>query len=167
MKKARLNGNRQKKEKEVVTSGAITFKGVIITVISIIIVFGAFYFLTYYLLDNRATTVLDNTPEDNSNEISFNDLYKQEEDEYHVFAMIEDDINKDKYNVYTSAIKNFYTIDMTDVFNKKHLGKEVNVDGPVKDIKINDTTLFVIKDNKLEAYYVGYEEIKEYILSSM
>lgn len=169
MKKAKLNNSKQNnKKEEVFQSNDVSVKKVIITVVSIIIVFVGFYFLTDYLIDNRKTVTQPNENEvKKSNYISFNNIYKQEDKTYYVLAILENDQNKEGYNIYTRDMSPLYYIDMTDAFNKSHIGDLDVVTDSVKDIIISDTTLFVIKENKLESYHTGYENIKKYMISSL
>lgn len=167
MKKAKLNNNKKEiKKEEIVQTDDISLKKVIIAITSIVVVFVAFYFLTDYLISNRTTTPVE-TPVEDSNEISFNNLYKQEDKSYYVLAILDTDKNKNKYSIYENDITPLYFIDMTDAFNKNHIGDKDVVTDSVKDIVISDTTLFVIKDNKLESYHVGYDNIERYIISNI
>ena len=167
MKKAKLNNNKRiNKKEEVVSNDEISLKKIVIVMVSILIVFVAFYFLTDYLISKRTTKV---TPSDTTqvkdDEISFNELYKQKDKTYYVLAILNDDKNKDKYTIYQNEISPLYYIDMNDAFNKSHIGETDVVTENIKDIVISDTTLFVVKENKLESYHVGYENIVNYALS--
>jgi hypothetical protein len=169
MKRAKLNNNKQNnKKEEVVQSNDVSVKKVVITLVSIIIVFVAFYFFTDYLIANRkAVTKPNDTDVKESNYISFNNIYKQKDKTYYVLAILDTDKNKEKYAIYANDMKPLYYIDMTEAFNKSHMGDVDVVTESVKDIVISDTTLFVIKENKLQSYHTGYENIKKYMISSL
>ena len=93
-------------------------------------------------------------------------LLKQKESEYYVLAILESDKdNTSKYERYVSSLSKVYYIDMTDSFNKNHIGDETVVSESVKDIVISGSALFHVKDGKVEGYYIGYDDITEYLIS--
>lgn len=168
MKKARLNNSKKLKDKEeIVGNQMMSAKGIVITLCSMIVIFVAFYFLTSYLLNNIPKERVLNGFSTDTTKIDFNDIYKQDDESYYVLAILEDDENESKYEKYLeiSNISPVYYIDMSNSFNKNHVGEETVVSEKVKDILISDTTLFEVKDGKIESYYVGHDEIKEYTIS--
>lgn len=169
MKKAKLNNSKKsnKKEEELVQNNDISIRMGVITVVILIVAFVGFYFLTDYLLSKRTNTTLEPpTVEANPNEIAFNSLLKQKESEYYVLAILESDKdNTSKYERYVRTLSKVYYIDMTDSFNKNHIGEETVVGESAKDIVISDTALFHVKGGKVEGYYVGYDDITEYLIS--
>jgi len=165
MKKARLNIKKSNKKEEIIKNDEFSIRKGFIIIVTIIVIFIAFYFLTDYLLSKRTVNNKTTEPEV-SNEISFNKLYKQSDELYYVLAILEDDDNKDKYQIYTKDLSPLYYINMKDAFNKNHISDKTVVGEVVKDININDSTLFVIKDNKLDSYHVGFDNITEYIVST-
>lgn len=167
MKKAKLNNSKRiNKKEEVVNTDEISFKKIVIVMLSIIVVFVAFYFLTEYLIGKKKTTVTSTEQTQvEDNEISFSNLYNQNDTTYYVLAVLNTDKNKDMYSTFESELSPIYYIDMNDAFNKSHMGDVDVVTENVKDIVISDTTLFVIKDKKLESYHVGYDNIVNYVIS--
>ena len=168
MKKAKINNSKKNnKKEELVENNEISVRMGVITVVILIVIFVGFYFLTDYLLSKRTnTTVKEPTVTTNTNDITFTNLLKQKESEYYVLAILESDKdNTTKYERYAKGLSKVYYIDMTNSFNKNHIGEETKVGENVKDIVISDTALFHIKGGKIEKYYVGYEDITEYLIS--
>ena len=168
MKKAKLNNNKKNNQKEeVVQNDEISIRMGVITVVIMIVIFVGFYFLTDYLLSKRTnTTVTEPVIEEREDYIVFNDVLKQKDSEYYVLAVLESDKdNASKYERYVRSLSKVYYIDMTNSFNKNHIGDETKVGETVKDIVISDTALFHIKNGKIEGYYIGYEDITKYLVS--
>lgn len=166
MKKAKINSNNKKNKKEVVQNEEITVKKVVVVLVAILVIFVGFYFLTDYLISMRTETVQPSEENTTMNEIAFNNLLKQKDKSYYVLAVLPTDENADKFDIYTKQLNPIYTIDMNDSFNKSHIGSETRIGETVKDIIISDTTLFVIKDGKIEEHYSGYDKIKEFVVST-
>lgn len=167
MKKAKLketNKNNSKK-RTVEEQESVSAKKVFVTITVILITFGAFYFLTDYLVSKRTSPKVESNSNSTTNttEISFLDLLKQSEKEYYVFALKNETDEKvyAQYAGYNS--KKYYTIDMTTPMNKNHMAEKTSVGDSVKDIRISDTTLFVVKDGKITDHFTGDEEIIEYL----
>ncbi len=168
MKKAKIKKQVEKENQqpEAIMSG----KSAIVLLCSMVIVFVSFYFLTDFLVAGRrekATPVDTNTNTNtNTNDISFNQLLKQKEDSYYVFALIDDKI--DLYEGYVSEIgETYYEIDMKNAFNKSYIGEETKVGTSTKDIRIADSTLFVIEKGKIKNHYTGKEAIVKYLQESL
>ena len=86
--------------------------------------------------------------------------------DYYVFAILESDKkNTPKYEQYARSLNKVYYIDMTNSFNKSHIGEETKVEENIKDIVISDTALFHVKGGKIEGHYIGYDEITKYLIS--
>lgn len=165
MKKAKINSNKKiDKKEEKIQEEEFSVKKLVIALVSIVVVFVGFYFLTDYLLSKRTSEPLE--PVVNANEITFNNILKQKEKTYYVLAVLPEDKHANNYSVYTKELSPVYTIDMKDAFNKSHIGEETKVGDTVKDITISDSALFVIKDGKIDSYYVGHESIQKYTSQS-
>lgn len=165
MKKAKLNSNKKIDKIEKNNSEEFTVKKFLIALISILVVFLGFYFLTDVLLSKQTTTpIVDDSTQTSTNEITFNNILKQEDELYYVLAVLPNDENEKNYGLYTSGLTPIYTIDMNDSFNKSHIGKTTSIGDSAKDIIISDSTLFVIEKNKVKSYYVGSSAIKEYMI---
>jgi hypothetical protein len=169
MKKARLKEKKVKKELE--TESTMSGKAVAMTFLSLMVIFVAFYFLTEFLISKQTTTTESSDSNSSSNEtalnISFSELLKQSDDEYYVFAIMEDD-SASFYERYADAIgTTYYEIDMGDVMNKAYVGEETNISEKIKDIKIAESTLFVIEDGKIAENYTGRDNIAEYLQTKL
>lgn len=169
MKKAKLNNSKKvsKKEEVVVQNSEISVRMGVITVVIMIVIFVGFYFLTDYLLSKRTNTVTK-APEitERTDYITFSNLLKQKDSDYYVFAILESDKkNTPKYEQYARSLNKVYYIDMTNSFNKAHIGEETKVEENIKDVVISDTALFHVKGGKIEGNYIGYDEITKYLIS--
>lgn len=161
MKKAKI---KDKKEILKDTDTGISTRNGIIVLLSIMVVFIGFYLLTDYLVSkNKKTSDNPNSNTEQTENITFNKLLSQEKNEYYVFAILTNDKNKSIYNVYATDLKEVYYIDMSDSFNKSHIGETTKIEEKAKDIVISDSTLFYIKDGKIVEYKTGSTEIIEYL----
>lgn len=161
MKKAKI---KDKKELIKDTDEGISLRTGIIVLLSIMVVFIGFYLLTDYLVSkNKTTSDNSNSNTEKEDYIVFNKLLSQEKDEYYVFAILGNDKNKSIYNVYAKDLKTVYYIDMSDSFNKAHIGDETKMSEKAKDIIISDSTLFYIKDGKIVEHKTGSKDIVEYL----
>ena len=167
MKKAKIKQIKQKKEKEIVqTQDTMSGKSVIITFLSIIIIFSAFYFLTDFLIFKRTSPSSNSNTNETSNIISFTEMLKQSDDEYYVLAVIqEEEIVYERYAGSTG--KKYYKIDMDNIMNSSHISDETSIGESVKDIKIADSTLFVIKDGKIIEHFTGKKDIIDYLQKNL
>lgn len=158
MKKAKI-----KEQKEIKKSGQpdINIRTGIIVFLSVIVFFLGFYLLTDYLLENRKDPNNNNSNNNSKveNEIAFIKLLSQKEDDYYALAIFGNDKSESIYKRYTKDLTNIYYIDMEDPFNKNHITDKTNISEKVKDITLVDSTLFHIKDGKVEKYYVGNVDI--------
>ena len=56
-----------------------------------------------------------------------------------------------------------YHIDLDDALNKTYLGSETNITDELNDLTISDTVLFKITDGQIESYYIGNDEVLNYL----
>jgi len=146
-------------KKEAVVEEEINVKKVLTVSIILLVIFFAFYGLTVLVLNIKKD---NNNPKYNSlvsssKDILVSDMLKQKEDLYYVLA-INDNYNS-VYELYTKKLDNFYYIDLSNALNKNIIGKEEKIDDDPRNIKIKDTTLFVIENKKIKEYYVGYDKV--------
>ncbi len=168
MKKAKLKEIKQNNSKKNIVEEQETFsiKKVVVTFVIIFVTFGAFYFLTDFLISKRTSLETSNSNTNtntNTNEISFLDILEQSDKEYYVFALTD---TKDEtiYKRYASFNdKKYYIVDMNDTMNKSHVSDKTSVSNSVKDITIKETTLFVVKDGKISDHFTGTEDIIKYL----
>lgn len=166
MKKAKLKETKKTTpKKNVVEAETMSVKKVVITLAVIVITFVAFYFLTDFLISKRTVKVEESNSNTSTNtkEIPFLNTLKQSQKEYYVFALT-DDKDKDVYIKYAGFnSKTYYTVDMTNSMNKTYIGEKTEINEKVKDIRISDSTLFVVKDGKIKEHFTGYDDIVEYL----
>ena len=86
---------------------------------------------------------------------------------YYVLIKEKGDNRLDEYESLINTIKNsedaprFYTAELSDAFNKKHLAKEENYyPEDLEAFAVKGTTLVKISDNKIESIYDNHEAIK-------
>lgn len=158
MRKIKTKEQKNNK-KEAVVEEEINVKKVLTVSIILLVIFFAFYGLTVLVLNIKKD---NNNPKYNSlvsssKDILVSDMLKQKEDLYYVLA-INDNYNS-VYELYTKKLDNFYYIDLSNALNKNIIGKEEKIDDDPRNIKIKDTTLFVIENKKIKEYYVGYDKV--------
>ena len=166
MKKAKINNNTKKIKEEEVQTESFTVKNIIIVLVTMLVIFVGFYFLTDFLLSKQTTTKNETEEAKENNVITFNNILNQANKTYYVLAIIPGDKNASKYNIYTDTLTPVYTIDMNDAFNKSHIGDETVISDSVKDIVISDSTLFIVTDGKIVENYTGFDNIKAYVVST-
>ena len=157
-----IKETKKKTTKKQVEEESINLKGVIKVFIIILVIFVLFYGLTILVLD-RKDKKEKNSNHDypsikvNSNDIIISDILKQKEDKYYVIAIKGND---DIYKLYTQNMQDgLYNIDLNNALNKAIIGNETIVGENPKDIRISDTTLFIIENHVITEYYVGSEDV--------
>ena len=168
MKVAKIKNN--KKQETVLDNQEYSLKKILITLITIIIIFLCFYFITTLVIkpiENKKNevNVIDST------KILLNHLFDRKEEEYFVLAIKNNksSINKINYNeIYNNYIKDykskenaleFYTVDLNSALNKNFISENTNITDSLNELKIGDEVLFKIKDSKIEEYFIGHSEI--------
>ncbi len=165
MKKAKLVKKTNKKtQKEQIPENNLSMKRIVITFACIALTFVAFYFLTDFLLSKRVSSAdsSSNSSSTNTRVIPFSKLLTQSAEKYYVIAAIDE--KTEAYERYLSWMsKTYYTIDMTNKVNEVYMGEEEKIGESVKDIRIKETTLFVVEDGKLQDHVSGKEAILKYL----
>ncbi len=162
MKKAKIT--KKKEKKEPIPESTLSIKTVAITFLSIAIVFVATYFLTDFLLSRRSksTDSSSNSATQQTNTIVFSNLLSQSAEKYYVLAMVDE--KSEAYERYLSWMsKTYYIVDMSNKVNQVYLGKEEVIGDSIKDIRITDSTLFVVEDGKITNHATGKENILKYL----
>lgn len=173
MKKARLiKTNKPNNTKKV--EDAYSVKKLSIIILILILVFAVFYFITVLVVKPATDGNDENSNlESDSSKITFNQLFNRKENEYYVLATKKsltsiEILNTDYSQIYNKYIADykqkedslpFYNIDLDDAFNKSYVGNELNISSNLDELKVNDETLFKIKNGSIDKYYVGNEEI--------
>lgn len=172
MKVAKIKKQAQKENINSVETYSL--KSMIKILISLLVIFGIFYFITVLLIDNRKEEDSNSSPAViDSSKITLSQLLNRKEEEYYVIATQESLYESsyietnyiEFYNNYINSYKQeensiaFYYVDLDSALNKKFLGEELNITNNIQELKLNDEILFKIVDGKIENYYVGKDEI--------
>ena len=72
------------------------------------------------------------------------------------------------YETYLNQIKTnessaVYKIDLNEGLNKKYVQEETYISDNLNELSVSETVLFEIKDKKIDNYYIGHEEIIDYL----
>jgi hypothetical protein len=150
-------------------------KGKIITVICILLFFGAFYLLTLYITNKNSDKKDDN--EEKVVNISYDTIMlgrslSMSDGEYLVIYY--DKSNEDINSTYSSLVSTYktkdehltiYTVDMSNGFNKKYVTDGESNKNPesVDAMSINGPTLIKVNENKVVEYIEGQDAISSYL----
>ena len=150
-------------------------KGKIITVICILLFFGAFYLLTLYITNKNSDKTDDN--EEKVVNISYDTIMlgrslSMSDGEYLVIYY--DKSNEDINSTYSSLVSTYktkdehltiYTVDMSNGFNKKYVTDGESNKNPesVDAMSINGPTLIKVNENKVVEYIEGQDAISSYL----
>lgn len=150
------------------------FKKLIQMIAIVCIVFGAMYGLTALITNSGNKDNSDILKEEDTiaeiqyDEIILGELLNQNEKEYYVMANMKDDHYVALYNSYLNMYKTkdgalrVFTVDLSNVFNKNYLATKSKLDvSNLKDLRVSQTTLFKIKNNKIVEYYEGETKITD------
>ena len=164
MHKIKTNEKRKKNKKNVVAENEITFKKIVIIVGSILVIFALFYLLTFLILKNekkKETDYSNATLYESSKNILMSDILRQSGEKYLVLAIMDDEA--EMYDLYLNGKDNIYYINLDNALNKTVISDETIIDEDPRNIKISDTTLFVIENNEIVEYYVSYDDVIVYL----
>lgn len=158
----KIKNTKDTRKKEAVENN-LNLKTLAIVFAIILVVFVVFYLLTILILDKTKEKVEFNNPGIviEENDILINDIFKQEEELYYVLAI--NDEYQQTYEIYTSSLENLYNLNLNNALNKNIISTELVINEDPRNIKINDTTLFVIENATVKEYYVGSEEVLTYL----
>lgn len=165
MKKARIKKQniQNKKSEKLIT---FNFKSIFIVFVIIIIIFGAFYVLTDFILKNKETEKETEIIEISAKKILMNDILEQKEDSYYVLVYKKDDTNLSAYSeLIEDKEKQFYKVDIDDAMNKKFVSDETNIGKNLDDLTINSTVLLKIENSLISENYTTVNEIEEILKS--
>ena len=159
------------KDKPVIIEQNNQLKTLTITIIIIIVLLIPVYFITTLVLNNRDNEVTNNNPDVliQKEKILVGQLFNRPETNYYVLAYKEDDKFLDLFDKYLDDYKSsensltFYKIDLEEGFNKQYIDNETKISDDLNELKLSTTTLFKIKDGKIESYYVGNNDILNYL----
>ena len=159
MKKIKNTTKKNNKNtKNEIQEQEISIKKILTTSLILLVIFFAFYGITVGVLNLKNNGDKEyNGINSSSRDILASNLLKQKEDLYYVIAI--NDNYKDVYNLYTKKMDSFYNIDLKNALNKNIIGDKTDITEDPRDIKINDTVLFVIENKQIKEYFVGKEEV--------
>lgn len=147
-----------KNNKSEVAEQEISIKKVLTTSLILLIIFFAFYGITVGVLNLKKGEDKEyNGINSSSKDILASNLLKQKEELYYVIAI--KDNYQDVYDLYTKKINNLYNIDLNNALNKSIISDKIDVTDDPRNIKINDTVLFVIENKEIKEYFVGKDEV--------
>lgn len=179
MKKAKQNVKtpnknvvkKQDKNKKALISSDNEMLKLIILILIVAVVFGIFYVITLFITKDDTTNT---NPTDESNtvtiqydEILAGNILEQKESEYYVLVYYPEDqyvpLYMNHLSYYKMTVENavrYYTVDMSDIFNKQFVGEEsvLNVTDS-KDFKFSQTALLRIKNGKVISTYESKDVI--------
>ena len=91
------------------------------------------------------------------------------EEEYYVLVEGENDQYLELYNYYLSSYNKenqklkYYTIDLSDVFNRDYIGEKTLLSGDIATYKFAETTLIKVKNGSLIEIYDNRDAIVSYL----
>jgi len=162
--KKNIKKNMKKNIKTDIVESEISLKKIAVVSAVIIIIFVLFYLLTTFILNkekNKKRDYSNYTLVESSKNILLSDIYNQPEDKYYVLTVMDD--YSDMYDLYLERRNDIYYINPDNAFNKSAIGDETVVSSDARDIRISDTTLFVIENHELLEYAVGYDDVITYL----
>ncbi len=175
MKKAKLI---KKNEKQEMVDNEYSVKTMVKTILIVLIIFGLFYLITYFVLNKKTESSDIETPAVIDNEkITVSNILNQKEDEYYVLATKKSLYDKtttkyepnyiEMYNTYISKYQQeddslkVYKIDLDSAFNKNYISDKTSISDNASEIKISDEVLIKVSNKKIVNYYVGHSKIVE------
>ena len=160
------------KQKPVMTDDSYQFKNLIIIISTILLLIVSFYFITKLVLNNRKVEKEISNVSDveiQKEKILVGQLLNRNKAEYYVIAYKNDNQFISLFNTYIEKYSekedslSFYRIDLDEGLNKNYISDEANISDDLKELKINDTILFKIKEGKIDSYYIGNENVLDYL----
>lgn len=169
MKKAKI---KKQTQKEVIISEEYSFKSMIKILLTLVVIFSAFYLVTILLINPKEIQEKNPVVIDSS-KIIMDQLFTRPNNEYYVLAIKESLYGSTYQNtnyteLYNNYIKKYkskegalpiYYIDLDDALNKKYNSEKLKISNEITKIELNNEVLFKVKDGKIEKKYIGKEEI--------
>lgn len=157
------------KEQPLIQDDNYKFKNMIVIIAIIVIALIPLYFITKLVIGDKTTNSDVKTVEIEKDLILVNQLLNRPYNEYYVLAYKRNNKEISSFNSYIYDYENkkdslkVYHIDLDDALNKSHIGSETNITDELKDLTISDTVLFKITDRQIDSYYVGNDEVLNYL----
>ncbi len=168
-----------KKQEIKMETNEYSFKNLMTILITIVVIFGIFYFITTLVVkpikESYVPDMNDDEFEFKFDSITLNHLLDRKEKEYYVIATKSYQGSKADYKVIFNEYidkyldeddaKPFYSVNLSDTFNSEYMSDSVNISNNLTKLKLNDNTLFKIKNGKIDKYYVGNKAILDALSS--
>ena len=159
--------NRKIKQSKLVSDDVVKVRNLFILLVSVVIICVGVFFLTEKMIEK------DNKKNENKNEVKIDydiatigTMFNRVEDEYYVLIYSNkdngNDLNStlDSYRSSDNYIKTYY-IDLDLKINSiAKSDKFVSEPTNSKEVKVNETTLFMIKEGKVTKSITGVDNIK-------
>lgn len=158
-----------KKQKNKIENQNIEMGNLFKIILIILVFFGIFYILTYYIQENKKNdqkNLNDNSsvPIIQYEEILIGNMLEQNENEYYVLIVQEDDY-KTRYKEYLKQYSNqnkFYYSYINNGLNKRYISDSSNLNvSNVSELRIKENTLLKISSKKVVESYEGNSKIME------
>lgn len=138
-------------------------------ILTILVVFGLFYVLTYYIQKNKKTESNSNDAKNTIttiqyDEILMGEILNQSENEYYVLIVKNDDYTKtykEYINKYSNGNKFYYSL-IDNGMNNRYLSdtSNLNVEN-IDELKVVGTSLVKIKSGKIIESYDGNSSVMQ------
>lgn len=166
-------GNTTQTSKEVLENlSTPELSSIIKTVVIVLLVFGVMYLFTILILKKSSLDYIKKDTEKTSvqySEILAGTSFDKKDNEYLVLYY---DRSSDDNSVYENLYSDYkakdghlpiYYVDLSKALNKNVVSEESNKEATsASELKIKNATLIRFVDNKIEEYFEGEEEIKNY-----
>lgn len=158
------NKKTEEKNTQIIKSSTDEITKLVEVIIILLVIFAAFYIITYWVKKSKTENNIKNTETTNAiiqyDEILMGRLFAQNNTEYYVLIIDEKDENN--YQTYLTSYKEkenalrMYTSKLENAFNKKYKAKDSKLDTEnIKELKVKDTTLIRIKEKRIEETFEG------------
>lgn len=165
-------GNKLGKEKVKLKSNSDEMTNLFKIVITIVILFAAFYVITYFVTESKNNTS-ENSKDKNIaviqyDEIMLGTLLTQSPNEYYVLIGKSTNENYKLYQKYVEAYKAsdkkdktvFYTSNLENGFNQPYVADNNHFDvESINEFRISESALIHVEDGKVANSYVGFDNI--------
>ncbi len=149
-----------------------SLKNIIKCIVIVLAIFGIMYLITLLILKKSSLDYISKEPEKTSiqySEILVGTSFDKKDKEYLVLYYDRSSDDAGTYEGFYSDYKAkdehlpIYYVDMSSTFNKQASSDSSNKDATsAEELKINGATLIRFVNNKIEDYFEGEEEIKNY-----
>ena len=160
------------KKNPVIQDDNYQLKSFAIIVVVLLVLSVIFYIITNFVItkENKEKSGDQETSVNiQSEKILMGQLLNRPEETYYVLANLRDDQFIKLYDTYLDQLKNkeeginIYKVDLDEGLNKKYVKDETNITDDLNELSVNDAVLFVISNHAIDSYYVGNEQIVEYL----